>query len=800
MIFLDTETCGLYGMPVLIQYAVDDGEIILFSPWEEPISETLALIEMFASHEGGVCGFNLAFDWFQLVKCYTVFSLFPDHSVEPIDHIDEIAYYESQGRDGPCLKPVTACDIMLHARKGPYQSTMDRGDIYIRRVPEALAEPLAAELERRIVLPDIYFAKKKNKHAKHWAVKDIEDEFGEIDTQFRDVFLAFRPSSALKALAVDALKIEQDTILLFQDVEYQDYPEELGYAPFALAIGTRGKWNGAWPAKIENHSAHWKYNALARKYAAKDVEYTRALWRHLGSPPPGDDDSILACMVACVRWRGFIIDVQGLRALREKTIASKTKMVDGRLFEIPTDPAKARIYITAVMDRTEALGATDLKRLKTTTDFESSTKKVLLQDIAKWLDDCKECFGEGPCPECNGTGAVPHKAALRAAEVLSARQAKYEINLYDKFILAGRFHASFDVIGALSSRMAGGDGLNAQGIKKTQEVRSKFPLTRPGIPLCGGDFSSFEVTLAEACYKDPALRKQLLTCDKCGGEMKWDSSDFLCILCGHNEGKSIHTLFGLVAFPGYTYETMKATKGTTNDLYAKSKSAVFAMFYGGNEHTLMTRLGVSEEDAAAALVKFHRQFPGVKKAQERILNTFCSMRQVGGIGSRVEWHQPADYIESLLGFRRYFTLENKIAAVLFQLAQKVPKSWSDLKITVRRRDRDQKASGAVQSALYGAAFAIQSSNVRAATNHEIQSSGAQITKNVQRKIWDLQPSGSNPWLVQPFNVHDEIMCPTVPEMVGAVAEVVHTAVESFRSIVPLIKLDWDRNLKSWADK
>ena len=44
------------------------------------------------------------------------------------------------------------------------------------------------------------------------------------------------------------------------------------------------------------------------------------------------------------------------------------------------------------------------------------------------------------------------------------------------------------------------------------------------------------------------------------------------------------------------------------------------------------------------------------------------MRQPGGIGSKVEWHEPADFVESMLGFRRYFTLENRICKTLFDLA------------------------------------------------------------------------------------------------------------------------------------
>ena len=73
-------------------------------------------------------------------------------------------------------------------------------------------------------------------------------------------------------------------------------------------------------------------------------------------------------------------------------------------------------------------------------------------------------------------------------------------------ILAGKFHASFIVIGALSSRMAGADGLNPQGIKHTIEVRQMFPLAWDDYLLCGGDFASFEVTIADAVCNDEALQ------------------------------------------------------------------------------------------------------------------------------------------------------------------------------------------------------------------------------------------------------------------------------------------------------
>src|SRR5262249_20295005 len=105
---------------------------------------------------------------------------------------------------------------------------------------------------------------------------------------------------------------------------------------------------------------------------------------------------------------------------------------------------------------------------------------------------------KGVCEVCDGRKTVRHPASRRAQEVLDARMAEKEIELYDKLIQAGRFHASFKIIGTLSSRMAGADKLNPQGVKKTKEVRKRFPLAPDGYQLCGGDFQSFEVVLADA--------------------------------------------------------------------------------------------------------------------------------------------------------------------------------------------------------------------------------------------------------------------------------------------------------------
>src|SRR4051812_31812857 len=96
MYYVDSETCGLCGPLVLLQYAKDDGEIQLYSPWTNPVYQTLEIIEEIISDE--VCLFNASFDSFQICKLYTMFSMILDKDWIPEDHIDEIAIIEEKAR------------------------------------------------------------------------------------------------------------------------------------------------------------------------------------------------------------------------------------------------------------------------------------------------------------------------------------------------------------------------------------------------------------------------------------------------------------------------------------------------------------------------------------------------------------------------------------------------------------------------------------------------------------------------------------------------------------------------------
>jgi len=327
-------------------------------------------------------------------------------------------------------------------------------------------------------------------------------------------------------------------------------------------------------------------------------------------------------MVATVRWHGYSIDIEAIKGL--KVVAQKT--ISSLPFNV-NSAAVCKKYLKAVM--------TEMEYGIMSIDGKTSTKKAILEEVGKWSDDeiCTECEGDG-CELCSEGEVGTHPAAIRAQEILNARSAHKEIELYDKLILAGRFHASFKVIGALSSRMSGADGLNAQGIKRADYVRECFTLKDEGMLLSGGDFDAFEISIMDAAYTDVKMHEDLI------GPYKF------------------HALMGQLFFPSKSYDDIIATKGAANrwqDLYSRSKQGVFAMMYGGEGFTLVNRVGIPEEVAEEAYQKILARYPDFAQQRFEVGERFCSMMQEGGLGSAVTWATPDDYIESLIGFRRYFT-------------------------------------------------------------------------------------------------------------------------------------------------
>jgi ribosomal protein S27AE len=760
--YSDVETCGFHGVPVLMQYAIDDGPVVLHEIWRRPVGETLSLIEQMMQHE--VVGFNLAFDHFHIQKIYNILKLFArryNADLIPQDYIEEIASLEMEARDGDCVKPASALDLMLYFKKTEMQVTMQRDDVRIRRVPRVLAEDLAAILTKKIKLDPILFEAQK-KWAPRFQIEEIEDkETGLPHPSLCNIVLRFKPSGSLKALATHLLKVK---IARYTEIEIDKKfrPKELGYAPFAEALGQPGRWNWTWPDVLKYHISHWAYREDARKYAANDIEYTRGLHKLVGGLRGGDTNSILSCMVASCRWKGYRVDVPKLEAL--------VKVYTEQL-KAPMAPSHVKRWINEVIEPIERLAF-----------WKSGTsKKALNEIIAEW-------------------GELRPEAVERARAVLKARAAKKKIEILEKLIKAGRFHASVKVSGALTDRMSGDNGLNAQGIDKTKEVRECFPFAFDGEELYGGDMMSFEIGIAVADYGDPELRRLMTTCESCNLIMVLDNDRYRCEKCKGTEAKSFHALFGMGFFPELGYDGIMATKGLkVGNVYNPCKNSAFATLYGAQPAKIAVTMGIPEEQAIEGFHKFWRTFEVAGARRREVEHRFTSLYS-DGVGSKIEYKKPDDYIESMLGHRRYFTLENYLIKELYEIANNVPKEWTKLKFKVTRsRKGEQSVSGAIRSAVYGCAFGLQNSCIRQAANHRIQSTGAGITKEIQVKIWGLQPSGINAWRVRPLNIHDEIQCPTDPSCVQQLNQVVYETVESFRPIIPLIGIDWGK-LNSWADK
>lgn len=712
---------GFIGPTTLLQWAMDSDSIEVLDVFGTRVGRLLELIEFWCAHPDGVGGFNLTHDWFHIARLHAVAAAVhvaagnvPMTPAAWYEHV-QVAVLKSW-----CVKPVTALDLMLHARKGPMQSLMERDDVRLRRIPAILAEPLAEELTKRLNLPGIYFERRRD--GASWQVEKEPD-----DPDFPGVYLKFGAKGGLKPLGRHVLGVET--------IDYP-LPDELDPDQRVWDL-----WHELPHELVEAHARYWRTNSTARRYAIQDVELLRGLRRAWNNPPPGDTDSILACKVGAARWRGWSLNIPML----EEVLATSER-------EMNLAPRAPRAVLAGLRERAgPVLGAV----------IEDTTAETL-ERLVK--------LG-GP------VGEFAHR-------VTTARSSEKRADMARKLIAQRRAHFDFKVIGALSGRQSGAGGINAQGVERGP-MRHCFSLADPGEHIEGGDFDGFEITIADAVYMDPALRADL------------------------EAGKKIHAILGADIYeldPAEVKATDKSGankpdplgRGWDGDLYNPAKHGVFTLIYGGQAQKVAETMRIPVETAEAGLERFFKRYPMVLTGMQGDEELFCSMTQPNGPGTRVIWRDPADKVVSLLGFPRFFTLENSLVKFLFELAQDLPSSLQafERSVRVKRRERYQTPGGAVRSALYAAAFNLQARNMRAARNHRIQATGAGITKELERAIWDQQPSGIHPWVVRPFNVHDEVPCATANG--HTVSDVAAGVVERFRPIVPLLKLEWKVDAMDWA--
>ena len=550
----------------------------------------------------------------------------------------------------------------------------------------------------------------------------------------------------------------------------------------------------AWPGVIEKHIEHWATRPDAREYANDDIVYTRALDKHFGFPTPGDNDSTLACMVPVVRWHGFTINREGmgeLLAKAEAVIANSPVNIN--------KPGEVRAYVTAAMDATEAIV------------LEESTKKANLEAISKnWEieaeEPCGRCDGKPGCARCGGTGVLKpgrHPAAVRAKTILDVKIAAKEKELYEKLLLAGKFHASFVVIGTLSSRMAGGDGLNAQGIKAAKDVRKMFPLFWPGtdpvwrrLRFVRGDDRRRRVQRPR-----PA---QGLDYQRAVSEVRRHRD--------RREGRQ-----ALRRVRNDRHDAAETPRPVRHGLVGRELRRCHQLRQHGER---LVRQGQARRVCLG--VRRGLEHPGPEIGRDRGAGEACvcglreaiprhrqgpqepstpSARCGGQAVSGLRWSgrrrpnisKPSSVSAATSPWKTKFARQSRPGSQAAEAMAGVQGQGS------AARSRPNRRWGGRQR-LYGSAFQMQAANMRAAANHEIQSPGAEITKSVQRRLWDLQPAGIHPLRLAPLNVHDELMVVAMPSVVHDITANVREVVESYRAHVPLLGMSWFEAMENWAEK
>jgi hypothetical protein len=617
LVHFDLETCGLIGPIVTIQMKPDGGDTSFYEVWKNPIKDTLDILEDLCEYT--VCAWNLTFDWFHVNKWYNVFKRLveddPDKAKRP-PQIWDVVFVENKLPRDYCLKPRGCLDLFSYARSGPLQHLLvgqKERKIEIKKVPTQAAYLIKDSLP----LPEkLYFYKVKKKD---WTIEDYVEDGIEMP-EFKNLILRLGPTTSLKPImrhifGFDTIDYPIPKHLLFKEREWKP-------------------WGGQWPYYIQKHIDYWHTDVVARKYAKDDVVYLDYLNKVWQPPIPpaaagsdrskvavvdgsnqgtwGDDNSILTVATACARWHGIDLDQDEI----------KHQIINYNMIQslVPTAPVAAKAYIikgAAQDDET----AKALARMRI-----PDTKKETLEAIVNTTTINQNCE------------IIPDELATRAQQVINARSAEKRLDILKKLQEAKRFFPQFITVGTKSDRMAGTGGLNAQGIPREDSMRQIFLFNS------GGDFDAFEVTIIDAAYPDAKLHEDLL------------------------DGRNIHAKYGALLY-SCTYEAILASKSTKDNKYNPAKNTVFSRFYGAHLDRQARTAGVSLEAAGVANKAFSELYPDTQREWEKIRSSFCSVHQPAGLGTQILWKKPAEFIESLFGYRRYYKLENYLVKELFHLAE-----------------------------------------------------------------------------------------------------------------------------------
>jgi hypothetical protein len=695
MITFDTETVGLTGPIMLLQYAKDDGPVRIHNVFNSTVDSTIRIIEDIV--DDYVCAFNLTFDWFHLCKDYNILTAL--RTVHGGDHVPTKSSYRDMELREPteyCLRPRDAVDIMLIARKTELQAIMKRKPIIIKNVHLSIALALKNKLEATFKFPDMIKAT--------WELWDGGNDMP-VRTGFTHIRAKFSGSMGLDAVSNFILGTGKSSFIPEQ-LYVKDDSKHL-YDPVS----------GIWLPKFDANRNYWG-SSRGLEYAETDVIRTRQLYNYFkskGDINSPDVDSLLACSVGSNRWRGFELDSSKVREYLSKDEQEVQQFIMEYGYGCDAHARIKRELYNLGMP-TNSTNDDSLKRLS-----ESEEGSVRVRNYCK--------------------------------RIRRVRSAKKRADILKKLSTVNRYRPDFVVVGTRTGRMSGTGGINPHGI--TESIRDCFLFDQ------GGDFDSFEIFIQDALYGDDQFHADII------------------------EGRKIYGSIGSI-FTGMTYDEVM------DKFYKPSKIGFLALTYGAQDDRLAKAYGIQKADAAKSLRELKQKYHKMVEYWEQTHKKFTFLTQPKQFGE-ILWHNCATYQENLFGFRRYFNVEIETARTLYEVAKDLEFFKKFTAPCYRREDRSQTAGGAAQSALYAAAFNIQGQVHRQAVNHTIQSTGAYITKAVQWAVQELQPIGVHPYIIQTYQVHDEL------ETVGVCArDAIHKKIREFREQIPLLSMTW-KDIKTWKD-
>lgn len=261
--------------------------------------------------------------------------------------------------------------------------------------------------------------------------------------------------------------------------------------------------------------------------------------------------------------------------------------------------------------------------------------------------------------------------------------------------LTGRIHTSFNQVVAATGRLSS-DNPNLQNIpirsSKGREIRKAFIPRDENHVLLSADYSQIELRIVASISGDPNM------CE------------------AFREGKDIHT-----ATAARVYNVPEAE--VTKEMRYKAKSVNFGIIYGQGAFGLAENLNISRTEAKEIIDNYKKEFPGIQKYMDSMVNF---AREYG-------------YVQTIRGRRRYL--------------------------------RDITSANAV----------VRGFAERNAINAPIQGSAADMIKLAMIKVHaELQKNNFRTKLL--LQVHDELIFDVPKEEVDLVKPVIE---EAMRNALPL---------------